>query len=563
VATGRAVSGDNQFDYVIVGAGSAGCVIAHRLTEDPDVSVLLLEAGGPDNQFYYRLALGFHSWRYPETNWAYESEPEPQLNGRRIPLPRGKVLGGSSTINAMLYSRGHPRDYDRWRDMGCEGWGYADVLPYFRRAETNWRGEGPYHGGSGPLQVNAIDTQDRLHEPVMNAARYLGYPITDDHHGQLPEGFGRGDATTTARGRRSSTSKAYLDPVRSRPNLTVLPHALATRVVIEGNRATALTFRQQGAERTVQASREIILAGGVYNSPQLLMLSGIGPADHLRQVGVAPVVDLPGVGRNLSEHAGYWIDFETAGPISLLKELRFDKVAVAVLRWAVFGKGLLASQVNSAHAEIRSVPELAQPDLQIYFNPVRPDAKPWFPGFGQQDHRINAVVCLLNPESRGWMQLRSADPAAKPRITLNLMATSRDRDTLVRSVKLVREIYQTPPLRALTARELAPGPLVRTDEEIAAYLRDALIVTHHSVGTCMMGHGPLSVVDPELKVHGVAGLRVCDASIMPTVPGGNTNAPSIMVGEKAADLIRGRRLAPSAAPVDEPARRALQPHRSA
>ncbi|MDB5717611.1 MAG: choline dehydrogenase, partial [Sphingomonas bacterium] len=293
----------HKYDYVIVGAGSAGCVIANRLTEDPDVSVLLLEAGGRDTQFFYRLALGFHSWRYPQTNWSYVGEPEPHLNGRTLPIPRGKVLGGSSTINAMLYSRGHPRDYDLWRQMGCDGWSFADVLPYFRRSETNWRGETKYHGGSGPLQVSRINTERVLHEPVMAAARQLGYPITDDHHGALPEGFGGGDITADKRGRRSSAARAYLHPILSRPNLTVEVQAHSSRILFEGDRAIGIDYRQDGAIKTAHATREVILCGGVYNSPQLLMLSGIGPADHLRDMGIEPRVDLPGVGRNLSEHA--------------------------------------------------------------------------------------------------------------------------------------------------------------------------------------------------------------------------------------------------------------------
>jgi choline dehydrogenase len=537
------VSVAERFDYVIVGAGSAGCVLANRLTEDPAVKVLLLEAGGADNQFFYKLALGFHSWRYPETSWAYESEPEPHLNGRRLALPRGKVLGGSSTINGMLYSRGHPGDYDHWRQLGCEGWSYADVLPYFKRSESNWRGEGPYHGGSGPLQVSRIDTRKLLHDPVMDAARARGYPITDDHHGRIHEGFGPGDTTTTRRGRRSSASRAYLDPIRSRPNLTITTRAYATRLILEGQRARGVEYLRDGKTETVHAEREVILAGGVYNSPQLLMLSGIGPADHLLEHGIEPVVDLPGVGRNLSEHAGYWLEYDTKEPVTLLNELRFDKLAVSVARWALFGTGTLASQSNSAHAEVRSTPGLDQPDLQIYFNPVRADAKPWFPGIGKrQEHRVSAVVCLLQPESRGWMELRSADPADKPRITLNIMATRRDADALVRGVKLVRELYGTEPLKSLVAREVTPGTAVATDAEIEAYLRTMLITTHHSVGTCAMGIGSNAVVDPQLRVRGVEGLRVCDASIMPTVPGGNTNAPAIMVGEKAADLIRGQQL---------------------
>jgi len=533
----------DRFDYVIVGAGSAGCVLANRLTEDPDVSVLLLEAGGNDNQFFYKLALGFHNWRYPETNWGYESEPEPHLNGRRVLLPRGKVLGGSSTVNGMLYSRGHPGDYDHWRQLGCTGWSYADVLPYFKRSETNWRGEGPYHGGSGPLHVGRIDTRKLLHEPVIEAAADLGYPITDDHHGALHEGFGPGDTTTTPRGRRSSTSRAYLDPIRARKNLTVVTRAYATRLIVEELTARGVDYVRDGQTHTALAEREVILAGGVYNSPQLLMLSGIGPADHLREIGIAPLLDLPGVGRNLSEHAGYWLEYDTREPITLLNELRLDRLAVSLARWALFGTGVLASQSNSAHAEIRSAAGLSQPDLQMYFNPVRADAKPWFPGIGKrQEHRITAVVCLLQPESRGWMELRSADPADKPRITLNLMATRRDVERLARGVKLVRELYATEPLASLVAREVTPGPGVATDEEIEAYLRSVLITTHHSVGTCAMGIGSDAVVDPELRVRGIDRLRVCDASIMPTVPGGNTNAPSIMIGEKAADLIRGRSL---------------------
>ncbi|MBC2776002.1 GMC family oxidoreductase [Parasphingopyxis marina] len=532
-----------SYDYVIVGAGSAGCVIAHRLTENPDVSVLLLEAGGRDRQFFYRLALGFHSWRYPETNWQYETEPEPHLGDRRIPLPRGKVLGGSSTINGMLYSRGHPLDYDRWRQMGCEGWGYADVLPYFKRSETNWRGEGTYHGGSGPLQVSRIDTRKLVHEPVMEAARKLGYPITDDHHGELHEGFGGGDTTTDRRGRRSSASRAYLDPVRSRPNLTIATGAYATRIRVENGRVTGLDYVQDGKSKTVRAEREVILAGGVYNSPQLLMLSGIGPADDLRSIGIEPICDLPGVGRNLSEHAGYWTEHATREPITLLRELRADRLAISLARWAMFGTGVLASQSNSCHAEVRSRPELEQPDLQLYFNPARGDAKPWFPGIGErQEHRLSVVACLVQPDSRGWMELRSADPRDKPRISLNLMSERSDVDALVRSVEMVREVYETDPLASLISHEVVPGPEVRGKAAIEQWLRNTLIVTHHAVGTCAMGIGSQSVVDPQLRVRGIEGLRVCDASIMPTVPGGNTNAPSIMVGEKAADLIRGTSL---------------------
>jgi choline dehydrogenase len=535
-----------QYDYVIVGAGSAGCVLANRLTEDPATKVLLLEAGGRDNQFFYRLALGFHSWRYPETNWGYLTEPEPHLNGRRIPVPRGKVLGGSSTVNGMLYSRGHPRDYDHWRQLGCAGWGYADVLPYFRRSESNWRGEGDFHGGEGPLQVSRIDTSKLLHEPYMQTAANLGHPITDDHQGAFPEGFGGGDTTTTRNGRRSSAARAYLYPAMKRPNLTVVTGALGTRVLLDGKRAVGVEYRQGRVADSVLATREVLLAGGVYNSPQLLMLSGIGPAEDLREIGIQPVHDLPGVGRNLSEHAAFWVEYATKQPISLLNEMRVDKLAVSLARWALFGKGTLASQCNSCHAELRSLPGLEQPDLQFYFNPVRADAKPWFPGIGKrQEHLVTAVACLLQPVSRGWMKLRSADPADPPAITLNLLDDRRDIDAMIRAVRIARDVYRTEPMASLIDREVRPGPEVETDEQIERFLRETLVTSHHSVGTCAMGIGSHSVVDPALRVHGIEALRVCDASIMPTVPGGNTNAPAIMVGEKAADLVRGLALPPA------------------
>ena len=529
-----------EHDYLIVGAGSAGCVIANRLTEDPDTSVLLLEAGGRDSQFFYRLALGFHSWRYPQTSWRYESEPEPNLENRRLPVPRGKVLGGSSTVNGMLYSRGHPRDYDSWEEAGCTGWGYESVLPYFKRSETNWRGEGRYHGGSGPLQVSRIQTT-LFREPVLEAARALRYPITEDHHGAVHEGFGVGDTTTTRRGRRSSTAQAYLHPVRSRKNLTVESHALVTRVIIEAGRAVGVEYLQNGQTYVVRARREVILAGGVYNSPQLLMLSGIGPAAHLSELGIQPLLDRRNVGRNLSEHAAFWIEYALREPVSLLNELRADRLLLSLAQWAVLGTGLLASQSNSCHAEVRSHPELEQPDLQLYFNPVRADATPWFPGIRPvQEHLVNAVVCLLRPQSRGWMLLRSGNPQEKPRIWLNLLAERADVDTLIRGVRIAREVYRTSPMLDLVGREVRPGPEVTTDADIEDYLRKTLAIAHHSVGTCAMGADPESVVDPQLRVRGIEGLRVCDASIMPTVPGGNTNAPAIMVGEKAADLIRGR-----------------------
>jgi choline dehydrogenase len=524
------------FDYVIVGAGSAGCVIANRLTQDADVRVLLLEAGGRDDQFFLRMPLGAHAMRYPDALWPYMSEPEPELGGRRIPLPRGRVLGGSSSVNAMLYSRGHPRDYDQWRQMGCEGWGFADVLPYFKRSERSWRGEGPFHGASGEMSVSRVDTRRNFHDPVMKAAAKLGHPITDDHHGEQPEGFGFGE-TTTGKGRRASASRAFLHPVKARSNLTIEVGALARRILFEKGRAIGIEYQKHGESRQALAERETILAGGTYNSAQLLLVSGVGPADELRASGVALVADLPGVGRNLQEHASVFV--HCAAKDSMLRDLRWDKVALSMLQWMAFGTGLLASQATSVHALVRTRPEIERPDVQMFFNPARMDAKVWLPLFGpHQQHQLNAIALLLHPESRGALTLRTADPADPPCIRLNVLTSRADIDTLIRGLKIIREIFATPPLSELIERELEPGGAVESDAQLEAYLRANVIVSHHPVGTCRMGHGPDCVVDPQLRVYGVERLRVCDASIMPTVPGGNTNAPSIMIGEKASDLIR-------------------------
>ena len=531
--------GRDTVDYLIIGAGSAGCVVANRLSADPGCSVLLLEAGGRDDHMFLRMPLAFLKAMFkPGLVWSYMSEPEPNLNGRQLWLPRGRVLGGSSSINGMFYMRGHSSDFDAWRDMGCVGWGYEDVLPYFRRMETSWRGTSHYHGASGPLHVVPIDTRRLLHDPLMRTAAAAGFNVCEDLHAEIEEGFARGEVTIDPRGRRSSTSRAYLHPIRDRTNLRVEIGARSQRILIESGRAVGVEYVRDGQVQTVRVTQEVIVCAGAYNSPQLLMLSGIGPADELRRHGIAPVVDLPGVGRNLSEHARVPVEFAAREPVSFLNELRWDRVALSVARWALFGTGPFATQINSCNIVVRTLPTLAQPDVQLMCNPVRMDARMWFPGVGaRQEHRITADAVVLHPRSRGHLTLRSADPQAPPRISLSLFSDAADMETAKRGVALARMIYRTEPQSRITGREIRPGAEIDSSEKLEAYIRANAGVTQHPVGTCSMGVGPQAVVDPRLRVYGVERLRVADASIMPTVPGGNTNAASIMIGEKAADLV--------------------------
>ncbi|KQX17606.1 MULTISPECIES: GMC family oxidoreductase [unclassified Sphingomonas] len=532
----------DEVDHIIIGAGSAGCVLANRLTEDGRSRVLLLEAGGEDSSWLFRMPLGFMmTAANPAYDWGYASEPDPKLGGRSLPLPRGRVLGGSSSVNGMIYMRGHASDYDGWRQMGCSGWGYDDVLPYFRRMESSWRGAGPFHGGDGPLAVSRVDGGHLLSDPIRAAVRAAGFAESDDLSGERQEGFSACEVTVDRRGRRASTSRSYLRPALGRPNLELRTRTQATRVLIEQGRAVGVEVRGPDGLRQIRARKEVILSGGAYNSPQLLMLSGIGPADHLRDHYIEPVVDAPGVGANLSEHPLVYMSFAAREATTFLSALRLDRAALSVLRWGLTGKGPFASQITSGVLMLRTRPELERPDIQLVFLPVRLDAKMWHPlSRNRQEHVLSVMVMQLHPESRGTVRLGSADPFARPVVDLNLLSTQRDFADIRGGIAATRRIFAQAPLADMVRAELVPGTERQDDAALDGFIRDNLKITQHPAGTCRMGDDAEAVVDSRLRVRGVEGLRVVDASIMPTVPGANINAAVIMVAEKAADLIRGR-----------------------
>jgi len=533
-----------MYDYVIVGAGSAGAVLAARLTEDPATRVLLLEAGGGADSWLIRMPLGFlKALRRPEITWPYWTEPEPHMNNRKLILPRGRLLGGSSSINGMVFMRGHSADFDRWAQMGCTGWSYADVLPYFRKMETSWRGASDLHGADGPLSVSPNATEWLLHDELMAAAEAAGFPLTDDIHGGDEEGVGKVELTIDRHGRRASTYEAYLKPAMRRPNLTVVTGALTQRVLTQGKRAVGVEYRREGQLLTATASREVILSGGTYNTPQILMLSGIGPADHISEMGIDVVHDLPGVGQNLSEHPRVPVLFEAARPVTFVNQLRFDRATKNVIQWYLFGTGPFARQVNSANPVLRTDPRLAQPDIQLWCNPVTLDAHLWFPGIKKApQHKLTADVILLHPESRGKVFLKSPKAEDHIGIFLNLFSAPADFATARAGIRIARKIYRTSPQAEITGMELSPGDAAQSDEALDDHVRATAGTTQHPLGTCRMGAGPMAVVDPQLRVIGMEGLRVIDASVMPDETGGNINAPTIMIAERAADLIRGRLL---------------------
>jgi len=524
-------------DYIIVGAGSAGCVLADRLSADPANRVLLIEAGGSEKSNLVSMPLAwFRAMLTPEIGWGYLSEPEPHADNRRIPAPRGKVIGGCGSINGMMYSRGHAPDYDQWAQMGARGWSWAEVLPYFRKSEANWRGESEHHGGEGPLTVSRNPPNPHIYGGVIRAAEAMGYRHLDDFHGAEAEGFSSPDITTH-KGRRGSSAARFLRPAMTRSNLMVIDRALTTRILVENGRAIGLEYERDGQLHRVHADKEVILSAGTFNSPQILQLSGIGAADELRALGIHVVLDLPEVGRNLQDHASIRGLYEAAGDFTFDRQLRFDRMALAAVRWQLFGSGPISSMPIGAQGFVRTREGLDRPDLQWLVSSVAMDAHVWMPGIKARKGDYMAVASvLLHPESKGTVTLRSADPKDKPKILFNLLATEGDRAAFRRIVRFTRELFAQPDAAALVKQELLPGPEVQTDAEIDAFVRSVIGTAMHPTSSCAIG----PVVDEELKVHGIEGLRVVDCSVMPIIPGGNTNAPAIMVAEKAADMILGK-----------------------
>jgi choline dehydrogenase len=532
----------NRTDYVIVGGGSAGCVLAARLSEDPRSRVVLLEAGHTDvGRWAMRMPLAWRdTFMDPAVSWGYMTEPEPYADNRVIPAPRGKVLGGSASVNGMMYSRGCAADYDDWAKAGLEGWGYDDVLPYFRRSENNWRGPSAYHGGDGPLTVSRHVPDRVIHPRMMAAARTLGFKQLDDFHAADAEGFSVPDFNVHC-GERASTSVRFLRPALRRPNLTVLTNTLVHRVLFDRKRALGVEYSAAGNLHKIECEREVVLAAGAFGSPQILLLSGIGPAGGIEPHGIRVIQELPGVGANLQEHQSIAMMYKARGAITFDARLRADRLAFDVLRWMLFRTGPIAGLPVSAQGFVRTSPELDRPDLQMLVSPVSMMAKPWFPGWRPGAGHVFSVACvLLHPASRGRVSLRSADPATAPRILLNLLQAPEDRSAFTRIMRFARRFFATEDAQKVVQNELMPGGALRSDAELEAFARANVRTAMHPTSTCAMGVGDVAVLDDQLRVRGVEGLRIADASVMPSIIGGNTNAPAIMIAEKAVDLILGR-----------------------
>ena len=531
-----------EFDYIVVGAGSAGCVMAGRLSEDPSTKVLLLEAGPPDDSLWIHLPIGYGKTMWSDTlNWRFDTEPDPNMNGRRIYWPRGKTLGGSSSINGLIYIRGQHQDYDHWAELGNTGWGHDDVLPYFVKSEGNQRGGIPWHGGNGPLKVSDIGARHELIEAFIEGAQQIGVPRTEDFNGARQEGAGYYQLTTH-RGWRCSTADAYLKPARNRGNLRVETEAFAASVIFEGQRAVGVRYRQGEVMRTARCRAEVLLCAGSIQSPQLLQLSGIGPRALLDRFGIPVVAESQGVGENLQDHLQIRLIFECTRPITTNDQLNswFGQMRMG-LQWLLFRSGPLAVGINQGGCFMRALldddgkPVARTPDIQFHVATLSADMA------GGAVHPYSGFtmsVCQLRPESRGHVRIRSTDPFEAPAMQPNYLSTELDRRTTIAGVKAARAVAASAAMQPYVKREVKPGPWVDGDAELLEFCRNTGATIFHPTGTCRMGVDPLAVVDPRLRVNGVHGLRVIDCSVMPTLVSGNTNAPAVMLAEKAVDLIR-------------------------
>jgi choline dehydrogenase len=518
------------YDYVIVGAGSAGCVLAGRLSEDPQTRVLLLEAGGPASLREVRIPAAFSKLYKTSVDWNYSTDPEPCLQNRKLYWPRGKMIGGSSSMNAMIYIRGNPTDYDDWASLGNQGWGFQDVLPYFKKSERQERGASEYHGANGPLHVADLRYVNPLTRSFLSAAEELGIAANADFNGATQDGAGLYQVTQK-NGQRHSSADAYLKPALARENLTVLVDSHAVGIVLKNHRAVGIEYIRGGATETVRIEREVVLAGGSVNSPQLLLLSGIGPADEIRRAGVRVFHDLPGVGKNLQDHLMVSVGYLSTKPVSMANAESLTNF----LRYFMFKRGPLVSNVAEAGMFRRTRPELHEPDLQLLFGPA------YYVNHGlspRKEHCFGFGPTLVTPESKGSISLRSANPLEPPLIRANYLSARGDMDVIVEGVKLSRQLAHAKAFESFRGAELHPGARVRSDEQIADFIRAEAQTLYHPVGTCKMGRDSVAVVDASLRVHGIDGLRVADAAVMPRITCGNTNAPTIMIAEKAADLIR-------------------------
>jgi len=529
-----------DYDYIIIGAGSAGCVLANRLSHDGRHRVLLIEAGPKNNALSLKIpAAVLQNLQSTRHNWAYQGEPEPELGGRRITHDRGKALGGSSSINGMVFIRGHALDFEGWRQAGCEGWGYADVLPYFKRMENYSGGETEYRGEEGPLNIHRPSPQNPIYQAFIDAGREAGYPVTEDICGYCQEGFGVLDMSIH-KGERSSTAIAYLDPARSRKNLTIITDAQVQKILFDGAVATGIRYAGANGQMVdVKAKSEVILSAGAVGSPQLLMLSGVGPASHLEQMGIAVLADLPGVGQNLNDHPDFVLKFRCCEPVSIWPQTRPIGRVWAGIRWLLRRDGICASNQFEAVACLRSAAGVEYPDIQLTISPVAVDDQTWEP---LPEHAFQIHVGLMRAHSRGNITLRDASPSSPPRILVNYLKDPRDRDLLRKGIRIVRELVGQPAFAPLCGEEIYPGISAQSDAELDACLEQKLATQWHLSGTARMGakNDRGAVVDAQGRVHGLARLRVVDASIMPAATNGNTNSPTIMIAEKLSDAILGK-----------------------